>query len=68
MKTTFEEYLQEVCPYGMTLNDDMPDFFDKWVSELDAEEVMKLAEEFGRIQYLAGEVDGIEKAKEIMTK
>ena len=58
MKTTFEEYLLEVSPYGMTLNDDMPDFFDKWVSELDAEEVMKLAEEFG----------GLEKAKEIMTK
>ena len=64
MKTTFEEYLQEVCPYGMTLNDDMPDFFDKWVSEIDAEEVMKLAEKFGRIQYLAGKADGIEKAIE----
>ena len=50
MKTTFEEYLQQVCPYGLTLDDDMPDFYDKWFSRLEAEEVMKHAQDFGTQQ------------------
>jgi len=53
-------------PLGLTLDDDMPDFYDKWVSKLDAEEVMKLAEGFGRIQYLTGEIDGIKETKAII--
>ena len=66
MKTTFEEYLQQVCPYGLTLDDDMPDFYDKWVSKLNAEEVMKLAESFGTRQYIVGGIDSIKGTKAII--
>ncbi len=58
MKTqTFEEYLEEQCFTGennMVLDDDMPDFLDNWIGNLDVQEVIDYAEEYGKKMYLAG--------------
>ena len=48
MKKTFEQYLQEIHANDYHgLDDEMPDSFDAWVSELDAEEMKEYAEEWG---------------------
>lgn len=49
MKTkTFEDYLQEYWVKEtrdqMIQDDDMPDAFDKWVAELDMEEILKIGD------------------------
>ncbi len=45
---TFEDYLEEVHAQDYhEYDDDMPDAFEKWVCELDAGEVMELAEKWG---------------------
>jgi hypothetical protein len=44
-KITFEQFLKDL--FGSTYqgtDDDMPDAFDSWVSKLDTEDIMKLAE------------------------
>lgn len=45
---TFEEYLQDrhAVQYHGT-DDDMPDDFDQWVSELDPNKVIEYAERWG---------------------
>ena len=48
MKKTLEQYLQEIHAIDYHgLDDDMPDSFDTWVSELDAREMKEYAEEWG---------------------
>jgi hypothetical protein len=44
--TTFEEYLREIHAedYSGT-DDDMPDAYEDWVSNLDAQEMFEYAEE-----------------------
>lgn len=43
---TFEDYLKEVHAKNyMGTDDDMPDSFDNWVSNLDASEIMEYAEQ-----------------------
>lgn len=46
MKNKFEDYLEYVCfeENPTILDDDMPDFFDNWVSNLDVSEVMIYAD------------------------
>lgn len=47
-KETFEDFLKE--QHGkdyIGCDDDMPDDFDSWVSELDSQEVMDFAELWG---------------------
>ena len=48
MKETFEQYLQEIHAKDYHgLDDDMPDAYNAWVSELDAGEMREYAEEWG---------------------
>jgi hypothetical protein len=63
MKTqTFEEYLQDIHAENyMGTGDDMPDKFDSWISEMDVNEVIELAEKYGTNQWDAG----FRKAKDI---
>jgi uncharacterized protein (DUF1786 family) len=48
MKKTFEEYLEMVHmnENPMILDDDLPDDFDRWLSNLDVSEVMAYAEKW----------------------
>ena len=46
---TFEEYLQYIHmeEYPTVLDDDLPDSFNDWVSELTVKDVDKFAQEYG---------------------
>lgn len=47
---TFEDYLQFVHSKGyMGTDDDMPDKFDAWMSDLDIEELIEYAEDYARM-------------------
>ena len=63
-KNMFEKFLQEVHArdYHGT-DDDMPDAFDAWVSELEVDGVIKYAEESltQQLDELKGKVEGMEK-------
>lgn len=46
---TFKDYLKNIhAGVYQGLDDDMPDDFDNWVSLLDSDEIIQLAEEYGR--------------------
>lgn len=46
---TFEDFLKEKhAEEYMGLDDNMPDAFDGWLGDLDAEEWMDLGEEYGQ--------------------
>lgn len=46
MKITFEHYLRGIHAKTYTgTDDDMPDDFEFWVSQLEADEIIKLAED-----------------------
>lgn len=59
---TFEKYLEDICfkINPSVLDDDMPDFFDNWLGELDGEDYIKWAEIFGEKMYLQGKEDILE--------
>lgn len=52
MKTNFEEWLNNECfkENPTVLDDDMPDFFDNWVSDLNSEDWFKYGEDFCSFQ------------------
>ena len=59
-KETFEEFLQEIHYqlFPTVLDDDLPDHFDAWLSDMDVvEKCMEWAELYGRQQYIAGQED-----------
>ncbi len=62
MKSQFENFLQEwhAKDYHGT-DDDMPDAFESWISDLDVSSFIELAD----IAILEGEMRGIERAKEL---
>lgn len=45
---SFEEYLKDVYPAEGVLDDDLPDGFDNWLGELDAEEWLSHAEDWAK--------------------
>ena len=49
MKKTFENYLQEVHmrQRSWVLDDDLPNDFDYWVSELQPDEIITYAQQWG---------------------
>ena len=63
---TFTEYLRDMCPDGMVLDDDLPDYFDSWLQKLDIDGLIELAETHGRIQYAEGEIAGMKEIREIV--
>lgn len=52
-KQSFEEYLLEVAPSGVHTNNS-PEGFERWLENLDTQEVMDYAEDYGNKMYLAG--------------
>lgn len=46
---SFEEWLEERCfnIHPMVLDDDMPNFFDNWLVELDVNYMLARGEEYG---------------------
>lgn len=44
---TFEKYLKEKCDYTGILDDDYEDHLDRWMSELDVQEVIDYAQQWG---------------------
>jgi len=64
---TFEDFLQDICfqlndDQGV-LDDDMPDFFDNWLSNLEGEDYIEYADLYGRERYLVGQDIIINKLK-----
>jgi len=45
----FEKHLEEICfeKNPTILDDDMPDFFENWLCELDNEQLIELAQKWG---------------------
>jgi hypothetical protein len=46
----FEDYLRDIHAVDYTgLDDDMPDHFDNWISQLENEELLAHANKFGQL-------------------
>jgi hypothetical protein len=45
---TFKNYLEEVCfeDNGMVLDDDMPDFFNNWLTDLQVDDWLEYGDKF----------------------
>lgn len=57
---TFEEYLRDnVWEAEGILDDDMPDAFEGWLGALDTQEVMDLADDYGRSMWFKGSRNAI---------
>lgn len=56
MDKEFENYLKEKCSKinPTVLDDDMPDFFDNWLGDLNADDWIAWANLYGQIKYLQG--------------
>ncbi len=64
----FEEFLEsKFDDSGATdgvLDDDLPDALDDWMSEIDTQDLMNYAEEWGELRFLEGkEVGAYEQSK-----
>lgn len=62
---TFEQFLMSVCP---THTNNSPEGFEKWLENLDGEEYMNHAENFGKMRYWIGKIDALEEAKVVLNK
>ena len=62
--TSFENFLQEVCftINPTVLDDDMPDFFENWISRLDGEDYTKYGQLYGEKVFF----EGFDHAKKIV--
>ena len=55
---TFENYLREIHAENYHgLDDDMPDDFERFITETDVSKIMEWAELWGKIQYKQGQID-----------
>ena len=67
---TFIDYLAEkhaeINP--TILDDDMPDAFDDWMSDLDQDDLIKFADIYAGIKYHEGELKGMDRALQIITE
>lgn len=52
----FEDFLQDMCfsINPTVLDDDMPDFFDNFMSNLEIEDLLRWADMFAQERFLAG--------------
>ncbi len=57
MKQTFEKFLQEKAPSEVHTNNSS-EGFERWLENLDTQEVMDFAEEYGIEMYKHGFIDG----------
>jgi len=62
---TFETYVQEQCP-GEYATNNSPEGFERWLEQLDVQEVMDMAEAYGKdveqevVQRVRGEIESLE--------
>lgn len=54
--TSFENYLQKIylLAFISVLDDDLPDHFDNWISQLDGEELLRYGQLYGEEVFLEG--------------
>lgn len=62
----FEKYLEDRWEPEGVLDDDMPDAFNDYLAELDVQEVMDSAEEWGSKMYDLGRLNGMDEVLEKM--
>lgn len=67
---TFEDYLQQkhADQAECILDDDMPEDYDNWLCELEPEELIKHAEEWGNFRYMEGKVAAYNHSMEIIER
>lgn len=53
MKQSFEDFLLDQCPSGCHTNNS-PEGFERWLEQLDGQEYMDFAEEYGQKCYEEG--------------
>ncbi len=69
MKDTFEDYLKDVHAENYTgTDDDMPDSFDTWLTELQVDTLIDWAQLFAEHQYQSGRIDSLKDSLEILKK
>jgi hypothetical protein len=61
---SFEEYLKdEVCDYDGCLDDDMEDYFENWLADLDFDQLIVCADNYSNLKakyaYAQGYADGL---------
>jgi hypothetical protein len=63
----FESYLMEVFSvlYPAQLDDDMPDNFDRWLGEMEQEDLIKRADLFAAAKHRQGIIEGMVKTRNI---
>jgi hypothetical protein len=64
MTKSFEQYLRdEVCDYDGVLDNEMPDYFENWLSNLDCDQLIVFADEYSNLKakyaYAQGYADGL---------
>lgn len=62
---TFEQYLAEVCP---SHTNNSPEGFERWMENLDVQEVIDYAERWGKIQILEAQIQTLKEIKEGLSK
>jgi len=60
--TSFEEYLKEEhAKVSTAFDDDMPDAFEHWLAEMDMDDVIGFAEEWGSLIFDWGQLQEAKK-------
>lgn len=57
MKQSFEEFIREKCPDELQTNNS-PEGEDRWIEQLDVQELIDFAEEYGSKEFARGFTDG----------
>ena len=65
MNETFEQFLERLCFDINTtvLDDDMPDFFDNWLSNANVDDMMRWGHLYGQQQYVEGMSEALKNIK-----
>lgn len=64
-KQTFEQFLEKLCfdINPTVLDDDMPDFFDNWLSEVNVDDIIRWGDLYGQSQYIEGMDSALKQMK-----
>ena len=65
---TFEDYLKDVhCEDYLGCDDDMPDAFDDFISNIDVEDMCTYADEYGEYCRIFGATEAVNQANSLAT-
>ncbi len=62
---TFEQYLMDRCP---SHTNNSPEGFERWMENLDVQEVIDYAESWGRLQIVEARLETLKECKELINK